>query len=377
MNPQESNKLAGELLKKSSPLSLLTLPAVSGAMGGTTRVKLANVGLLTRLFLDIQIPYNFSVAPSGLANKGVLAAVPRVALYDYDGTARHNVSAYLLNVVNTVRKKTANQGHALLQSLGGLTNVASGQLSSFRNPSYSLSTGSQTLRFILEVPVAADVERGDLRGMINAQFGAGELQLAVDFASALNGTANDDFVFNGGTMSSLGTPTVRVYQEYYLPQKVAGMVPLPMLDLSTVYEIGVYSRTSDNLAANQEKLIPFPVLREVNSVVFDYLNNSLLGGSAGLVPTNDLQTFRVYANGNNKLYETDWYAQNYFERIQLGHDLPQGTYFLDFANGPISTAIFGTVQLGITPGGSLTTPAVEVAFESLYAKGAALSGIPV
>jgi hypothetical protein len=50
---------------------------------------------------------------------------------------------------------------------------------------------------------------------------------------------------------------------------------------------------------------------------------------------------------------------------------------LDFSNGPLSTAIFGNIQLAVVPGASVTTPAVEVTFESLYAKGSALSGAPV
>jgi len=373
MTPSEQNLLMRQLLIRNSPLINKKLPTVTGAYGGTTRVKLNNTGLLTRLFAHIKLPYNASVAPTSIGNKSVFAAVPKVQLIDFDGSTRINTSAYLLQVINSMRQRGSAMLTANLQSLAGWTSVSAGESNDFREPAISLATGAQTLEFILEIPIAAHVERGDLRGMINAQFTSGDLQLAVDFASLLNGTTDDDFVFNGGTMT-LGTPSIDVYQEYYLPQAIQGVLPLPQEDLATVYEIGVFSRTTDNLAAGQEKLLNFPVIREVNAVALDFINNKLLGAGAA---ANDLSQFVVYANGNNILYQASRTFQCHKQRYALAQDLPQGTYALDFSKGPISTAIFGNVQLAVVPQGTLTTPAVEVCFESIYAKGSTLSGAPV
>lgn len=376
MTPAEQNKLMRELLIRNSPKILKKLPTVTGAFGGTTRVKLNNTGLITRLFADIHIPYNASVAPTSIGNKGVFAAVPKIQLVDFDGSNRINTSAYHLALRNAIRGAGNFANHASIQSVAGFaTQVASGFSNDFREPQILVSTtGATEIRFVLEIPVAAHVDKGDLRGMLAAQFVSGDLQLAIDFASALTGTSDDDYVFNGGTLTTNVAPYVNVYQEYYLPQKIRGVLPIPQDDINTVYELGVFSRTTDNIAAGQEKLVNFPIVREVNGVFTSFINNKLLGGGSA---ANDILNHTIYANGNNILYQTDSYVQNHIERSLLGHDLPQGVNVFDFANGPISTAIFANVQLALTPQGTMTTPAVEVSFESLYAKGAAMSGAPV
>jgi hypothetical protein len=376
MTPEEQNLIMRKMLMANSPIVTKKLPAVSGAYGGTTRIKLFNTGLITRLFLDISLPYNASVAPTAIGGKSVFAAIPKVQLLDFDGSVRINTSAYLLELRNAVRNYCNFGGGAFLQSLSGITSTSVGGSNAFTHPQISLATGAQTLRFMLEVPVCADLRNGDLRGMLPAQFVAGEIQVAVDIAALLNNaTANDDFVFTAGTMT-LGTPSITVYQEYYSPQPINGVVPIPALDTSTVYEVGIYTRTTDNIAAGQEKLVNFPIVREVSGVYIDFINNARLGGAS---TANDLNFFTVYANGNNVLYQCDGFAQDYFERALLDTDTQQGTNFLNFAAGPISTAIFGNVQLAITPNAAatLTTPSVEVCFESLYAKGAALGGATV
>ena len=372
MTPAEQNRLMRELLVRNSPKILKKLPTVTGALGGTTRVKLNNTGLITRLFADISIPYNFSVSPT-ISNKGVYAAVPKVGLIDFDGSYRINTSSLHLALLNAIRGRGNFANASNLQSLAGFTSVAAGYANDFRHPGIVTSTGAQTLRFMLEIPVAAHTDKNDLRGMLPAQFVSGDLQVSFDFASALNGTG-DDFVFNGGTFVSAGTPTVTVYQEYYLPQKLKGVTPIPQDDISTVYEIGVYSRTTDNIAAGQEKLVNFPIVREVNGVITNFINNAVMGGGSA---ANDILNHTVYANGNNILYQTDSFTQNYLERALLETDLPQGVNVFDFSNGPISTAIFANVQLALTPQGTMTSPAVETSFESFYAKGSALSGAPV
>ena len=329
MTPQEQNELMRKLLIQNSPKIMVKLPTVTGVMGGTTRVKLNNTGLITRLFADITIPFTNSVNPTSIRQKSVFAAVPKIQLFDFDGSTRVNTSAYLLSVLNAMRGRGEFAGMAQQLGQSGLVASAGSQVNAFRGPEITV-TATQ-IRFVLEIPVAADTMKGDLRGMLAAQFVSGDLQLAFDFASVLNGTLNDDFVFGAGTLVN-GAPTVTVYQEYYLPQKIQGVTAIPQMDIATVYELGVYGRTTDNIVSGVEKLLNFPVVRVVNSVCVDYLNNSLLGGGTAAA---DIQNFVVYANGNNKLYEANQYLQSQLQRNQLGSDLPQGTYMLDFAGGPI------------------------------------------
>ncbi len=373
LSPEEKNKLMRELLTRNSPKVLKQLPAVTGAMGSTIRCKLNNTGLITRLFADIQIPYNASVAPTSIGNKGILAAVPKVQLLDFDGQNRINSSAFLLALRNAIRGSGGFMNAANLQSEAGFTSVAEGQSNDFRHPQISLATGAQTLRFMLELPVAAHTDKGDLRGMLPAQFTSGELYATFDIAAALTAASNDDYVFSGGTMT-YGTPSVTIWQEYYLPQVIGGINPIPELDIGMVYELAQYTRTTDNIQAGADKIINFPLVRQVNALYVDFINNALLGGGSA---TNDLAYHQILANGNTTLYQSDSFIQNCVERVSLGHDLPQGVNVFDFANGPISTAIFGNVQALLRPNAAatLTNPAIETMFESFYPKGSNLSGL--
>lgn len=372
LSPAEQNALNRRLLIQNSPLVRETLPVVTGTLGQTSRIKLKNVGFLTRLFVEVSCPYTTTVAPTGITQKGAHALIPRVQLLDYDSSQRINTSAFHLAMFNAMRKRENVFGSADFSSLAGLTSVATGQTNDYRNPGIVTTVGAQTLSFAFEVPVAASVENGDLRGMMAMQFTSGEVQLVLDFLATLTGTG-DDYVFNGGTFSVLGSPSITVTQEYYLPQAIQGVVPIPQMDIGTVYELGVYSRTTDNLAANMEKIVNFPNLRTVNGMVMSYINNAVLGGGSA---ANDLSIFSIKYNGANSLYRAGRNLQCYLQRKAIQDDLPQGCYFFDFANGPISTAIFGNVQSLVTPIGTLTNPALETSFESFYSKGAALSGIP-
>jgi len=376
MQATQQNSLLRQALLNSSPRMRKNLGNFNnnGIPGGTTRIKLFNVGVTTRILLDVNATFDIGTAIAVVSNKNPFNLINRVKVTDFDGTDRINCSGYQLWVWNCVRNLGVPYGY----------NNGS-QASVVTIPLVPTAIGAgQAFRFMIELPLAYDPE-SDLRGALLLQSAIGESWISIDWNSNLVSGANpnDDSVYQGAAtttvIQSAGTYfNVNVFQEYLLPQPVdiggKSITPLPPLDLLTVYEYAGAVRSTDNLSANQEKLINMPNLRSVITAYANFRNNGVLNAA-----TTDITKVRLIANGNNVMREWNG-ADLVFEQRLLGFDadLRKGTYFVPARRKPIETALYGNVQIGFTPTSVTNTnyPSdIEVGFESFYTKGTTLPGI--
>jgi len=359
----QNNQLRAMLLA-SAPRMRKNLGSFSGGTpGSTTRVKLFNVGVTTRLVMDVSVSIDIGTATATLSEKAPFNLINRVKLTDYDGTDRVNCSGYQLFVLNCIRT-----GKYYGYNNDGATAVLA-------NPDIPLLTaGTRVFKFQIEIPLAFDPAR-DLRGSLLTQTAVGEAWVNIDWNPTLVSDGQDDAFFNGAATTTAAltagtTITATVYQEYLLPQAVGNTVPLPPLDLMTVYEIAGALRSSDNIANGSEKLFNYPNVRSVIGAYFVFTNNGLLTAA-----TADIGAFRLIANGNNVLREYGPRDKLFEQRLLLNSDIRKGTYFELHRDKPIETALFGNVQYGITPNAAVTDPNFEVCFESFYTKGSVLPGM--
>jgi hypothetical protein len=340
----------------------------NGTPGGTTRVKLFNVGVTTRMLLDVNVSYTVGTAPATLSPKAPWNVIAKVKLTDYDGTDRINASGYQLWMLNSVRAGGQPYGYNNTSAANVLP-----------APNAPVAVGAQTANFQIEVPLAFQPS-SDLRGALLTQTAVGEAYLNIDWNSLFYANANADAVFNGAptTVISNIAINVNVFQEYLLPQQIGNQVPLPTLDLMTVYEFAGSLKSADNIASGQEKLFNYPNVRSVIGAYFNFVNNGIMNAA----PT-DISKFRLIANGNNVLREYNPNDKLFEQRITAAFggfapmsDLRAGSYFELHRDKPIETALFGNVQYGITPsaanGGNQY---FEVGFESFYTKGSTLPGL--
>jgi hypothetical protein len=368
LSPQEISNMnaamRGQLLAI-SPVIKKRLATLTTADGGQVRAKLLNVGILTRLWLVVTVPVTVGVAtavPSVMAPYNLLS---RVRLTDYNGTDRVNLTGFQLFQANSRRKKRiygANQG-------------ANAQVTT--NPLVPTAVGAATnMRFVLEVPVALDVDNPviqlrNLSGAIYSQTNVGEMYLTIDTNASEYINGNSDALYQGAgtTTIALGQISIEVTQEYLAPQAMAdGKIPLPVQDLDTVYELAGAISTSDNIVNGQEKLISYPNFRSVLAFHAGVFNNSLMA-------TGVLSNVRLIANGSTTVFEASEFLALIQQREMMnGSDLVAGAYVFDYTDRPINTALYGNIQLGLTPGIALTTPRIDYAFESLYRANAALPG---
>jgi hypothetical protein len=360
----QQNALLRQALLQSAPRMRKSLGNFTGGVaGGTTRVKLFNVGITTRVVLDVIFTYDVATAAATASPKAPYNLINRIKLTDFDGTDRCNLSGYQLWVLNSVRGAAPY----------GLNNSSVASVLTSPILPTAVATGN-IARFQIEVPLAFDPEK-DLRGALLTQTAVGEAWLTIDWNNLLVSNANADAVFNGSATTAINNASmqVNVSQEYLLPQNVGGQVPLPSLDLMTVYELAGALKSSDNIAAGQEKLVNYPNVRSVIGAYFNYVN----GGAMNSAVT-DVTKFRLIANGNNVLREYTPTEKLFEQRLFMseGSDLKVGTYFEVHRTKPIETSLYGNVQYGITPlsvtGGNTY---IEVAFESFYTKGSTLPGM--
>lgn len=335
-----------------------------GALGGTTRIKLFNVGISTRILLDVQATFDIGVAVATASPKAPFNLINRVKLTDYDGTDRINASGFQLWMVNSIRE-SAPYGY----NNGSQTSVLTSPLVP------TAVAAGQTLRFQLDLPLA--FSETDLRGAMLTQTAVGEAWINIDWNTLLGQNGNADAVYNGGATTTWANAVIQVnaFQEYLMPQNIGGQVPLPALDLMTVYELAGALKSTDNIAVNAEKLFNYPNVRSVIGAYYNFVN----GGVMNAAPT-DIAKFRLIANGNNVLREYNPTDKLFEMRKWCWEhaDLRQGAYFELHRDRPIETALYGNVQMGITPSAvtvNAQSTAFEVLYESFYTKGSTLPGL--
>lgn len=364
---QQNASLRAALLQ-SAPRMRKNVVTATAAVGGTSRLKLFNVGVLTKLLLRATVDITIGTAIAVASTKAPWNLISRVRLTDYDGTDRVNLSGFQLWVLNCIR----------WSNIYGFNNQ-SPVTAVFANPSVPTAIGAAQVAFFIEVPVAFDVDNDivqlqDLRGAIMCQTAVGEMYLNIDWITSLYANTDVDSLYSGAPTTTVvganASPiTVTMWQDYLLPQAIGnrGQIPLPGVDLMTVYELNGNVRSSDNIAVATEKLISYPNVRSVIGAYFNYVS--------ALALSSNITSMRLIANGNNILMDNTGLSQLFYQRLTLESDTLPGVYWRLHREHPIETALFGNVQMGITPSVVGATPYFELAFESFYTKGQALPGI--
>lgn len=360
----QQNLQARQALLSSSPRFVKDLGITTGALGGSTRIKLYNVGVITSLLLEVTASITIGTAIATQSPQGPFNLISRIRLTDFDGTDRVNCTGAELFALNCARS----------QEYWGYNNSAAAP-SVLTSPQVPTAVAAgQAFSFFLRVPLAYN-PANDLRGSIMAQVNTGELYLTIDWNSAFYGNANADFPYNGAGTTTValasGGLNAQVWQEYLQPQAIGNSVPLPSLDLLTVYEIAGNLKSNDNLAANTEKLVNMPNVRSIIGAYLYYVNNGIMNANG-----SDVARMRVLANGNNVLYEATPRAHLTRWRDWCNADMRNSMYPFMFRDKPIETSLYGNVQIGFTPSTvNAGNTYIGIMTESFYTRGTTLPGL--
>lgn len=360
-----ANMLLRQTLLQTAPKQSVKVGTYTATKGQTTRVRLQNIGLVTHLRLFISAAVTIATDALTASKKSPWSLIDTIRVTDFSNTDRVNISGFHLWLLNCIRSRT----------ISFYNNEAKSAVAT--PPSVSTAIGAGTVQLYVEVPLAYDSNR-DLRGAVHAQVGTGEWYLIVTWNSAFLVDGDVDSVYSADGSSGTcteGTITMTVFQDFLQPQPLqqsfnglpAGLTPLPMRDMMTVYEINGKNRQTDNLANGSEKTMNIPNWRELLSFTMSFINNKAL--------SNAVDNFRLIANGNTTVYADTLETRQMAMRNWLNGDTVDGVFFWQWRDTPLVTSMYGSMQMGFTPNASLTSPYVEYTTEAFIQQGQVLPAV--
>ena len=339
-------------------------PVTASAIGGTMRIPLERIGIMTGIMLDVTIPVNITAtataspfAPYNFFNS--------ISYTDYAGLQRVVTSGYQLHALNSMRSaRFVNNSRT-----GGILSLAETQLDT---DILSLPTAIAVanITFSMYIPIAYD-PASDLRGAVLSQTIYGDHYVTIQMPTAFVGTDPLAYPYTAGTvaLNTGASVSITAYQHYIMPQQ--GVANLPMIDLSTIYAIeGNYS-DSANITAGQSKYLNWPNNRAIMSAchIFDQ------GATGGTLNGTDITKITLLGNSNTNIREmSPRYLRNAM-RFQLGADFPNGVYWLSSRTQPITTQLYGNVQTKVDVATAAAGSYFLSQYESVYMSGTPLPGV--
>jgi P3 major capsid protein len=347
------------------PLAPVTFAGNNAAIGHTSVIVLNNVGLNTKLIVEVTGTLAQAAAetltrtPLGMAN-----FFSNITLTDLNNVQRVNTTGWHLWLVGTARNKAA-YGSAFV-------NDAPIQLGSnylVQDAPASVTTAAP-FRVFFEVPIA--YHDYDLRGAIYAGVTSAQwrLQLTVNPNFVVPSTATDSsqaaYKSSSADVGVLSNVTIQVYQCYLdqLPRS-NGVPVLPAMSLS--YNYLLINTTNLMGAPGFDTAIFYPNFRTFLSTVIQFNN----AGSLNL--GTDINYIAIQVANMTYLRKLDpFYVQLQTRNILLD-DFPPGHYYLDHRNKPIDTNQFGNTSLVVNPSLVNSGASLNLGYEMLAIQSQAIN----
>lgn len=317
-----------------------TIPGNNTAQGQTITFNLNNVGLQTKLTIEVQgtiaagAAENLTKTPWGLAN-----IFSQVVLTDLSNIQRINTTGLHLFALATLRNRSVFGATYLNDSpvqMGSNFLVNDG-------PAALAPNQSAPFRFFFELPLA--YHDNDLRGAVysnvtNAQW---RVQLTIN-ANFVAGSGATDTLFSV-YKSSLANPLavlsafqVQVYQHYLdqLPRGSNNQPIVPLFSLSWNYLI--INTVSTGMVATQDFPVQYANFRTFLSTIAIFDNGGTFNAGG------DTNYVAIQVANQTYLERLDPFMSTLRTRQMIGDDYPPGTYVFDHRRWPIVTDQFGNTQ---------------------------------
>lgn len=298
-----------------------------------------NVGLILGFYIEIE---------ATIANTGANAITPttlgpanilqQIVFNDLNNNVRINTTGWHLNMLNSAKRNRVYASAVTTDTPIGYGNVAA------RNPISATasisSAGTGTVRMLYWVPLAYSAI--DLRGAVfaNVVNATMNLQLVINNNPVVASNADTTLAVYTGTSAqgNISSITIKVYQQYLdqLPIGKNNQPVLPIMDLSTIYELK--QTTVTGIVANQDFPIQYANFR-------DFLSTFVLVDNGGTLSNGaDVNYIALQSANFTNILQVDPYILSEMARNKIGDDFPQGLYYLDHREKPISTVQYGNMQ---------------------------------
>jgi P3 major capsid protein len=347
------------------PLAAVRFPGNNQAIGQTSVIVMNNVGLNTKIIVEITGTIAQAAAetlnrtPLGLAN-----FFSNITLTDLNNVQRVNTTGWHMYLVGTARNKAA-YGAAFVNDAP--VQIGSNYL--VQNAPAAITTAAP-FRFFYEIPIA--YHDYDLRGAIYAGVTSAQwrLQLTINPNFVVPNTATDStqaaYKSTTADLGILSNVVIQVYQNYLdqLPRS-NGVPVLPAMSLS--YNYLLINTTNLMGAAGFDTAIFYPNFRTFLSTIVQFNNAGALNLGT------DINYLAIQVANMTYLRKLDPFYTQLQTRNILLDDFPAGHYYLDHRNKPIDTNQFGNTSLVVNPSLVNSGASLNLGYEMLAIQSQAIN----
>lgn len=366
-NPAQANMIARQLILGQSVemVQQIYSNTIDPRNTPTLNIPPRNVGLIKGFWVELQATVNntstttdITLTDFNVAN--LLAPNSGIVFTDLNNQIRIQTGGWHLAFLNAAKTGNPGFGNAFVKSAlsnpikygNNYTPVISA--ADLAHNTGGTASGTVTMRFY--VPLAYN--DNDLRGAIYANVVNATMNLQLTFNSApVIASGDSTFAVYTGATGNISSITCTVYQHYLdqLPIGKNGVVILPLLDLSTIYEIKNTSLTG--ITATQDFPIPYPNFRDFLSTFAVYDQNGTRAAGT------DINTWALQSANFTNLFKVNPYLESLWSRNLIGTDWPVGVYYFDHRRKPLSTIQYGNLELVLNAISAAAQSQVLVGFE--------------
>lgn len=308
------------------------------------------VGLGMRFVIEISATIQNSGSTTiSLTDFGATNLLGQVTFVDLNNYTRVQTIGPHLALLATAKRRhpyaaTADWNQVATNNRSQMLNVPPATWPVFTAPATIATSTSGTVRGVFELPLA--YSNDDLRGgvYLNVVNSTAQIGLTFNQNPVVADPADNTFaIYHGasGTAGSITSLTYTIYQEYLDQLPTAqGRVILPILDLSTVYELKNTNFTA--MTQNQDFPISYANFRDFLSTFVTY-NNA--GTATGRNTGSDVNYWALQSANFTNLFKIDPLLAAQESREHVLSDLPAGCYYFPSRRRPISTTQYGNMEL--------------------------------
>ena len=370
LNAMQRQAVLGQAVEMMQQIYTQVIPAAT-APGTVMNINPRNVGLIKRFIIIVSGTTKETAGTAGTVSPlGWSNLLSQITFTDLNNNIRVQTGGWHLSALATARHRRPYAGAVEegAYSLAGGTPVLDTIVQRYGNnfpvivapQTIKLSTSGQKFRIMYDLPLAYSDD--DLRGAVYANVVNAVMQIGLTinanpFVAA--GTDNTFAVADGGTCLFDGPLTVTVYQVYLdqLPIGKQGVV-LPILDLSTVYELK--STLFSSIVAANDFPIPYANFRDFLST-FAVFNSTGLDTNPG--DGSDVNYWALQSANFTNLWKLDPLTAAFMTRQIIGLDMPSALYYFSHRRKPISTMQYGNMELILNAKAVSGVPYVSVGWE--------------
>lgn len=356
MTPQQQNAVIRQMISGSAVKMTQQIYGTTVVPANTNVLNISprNVGLILGFWVEVIANVTVGATTTvNVTNLGPANVLSNIYFTDLNNNVRINTAGWHVNMVNSAR-----QANAFL-ACTSLTGYPIDYTNNFTNiiqaPATIAGAGTGTVNMMYWVPLAYSDQ--DLRGSVYANVVNATMNLQLTINPTPFVTSGDaTLAMYSGNSGTITSATVNVYQVYYdqLPTNGTSVL-LPILDLSTIYELK--NTTVTGVTANQDFPIAYSNFRDFLSTCFIYDNNGTLANGT------DINYIALQSANYTNLFKVTPKYVKAWERQRIENDFPTGTYYLDHRTKPISTVQYGNMELIINASSAANPTSILVGYE--------------